>query len=457
MKIKYLNLFLIVSCLICCRPESAHINTNSYTVGNSEVQHTDWSRNAVIYEVNLRQYTPEGTFKAFEKHLPRLKELGVDILWLMPVHPIGVKNRKGPLGSYYSVKDYKAVNPEFGTIDDFKNLVAAIHQQNMKVIVDWVPNHSSWDNRLVKEHPEFYLKDSLGKFVSPFDWTDVIRFDYDNKELRRYMTETMQWWLRETDIDGFRCDVAHMVPIDFWEELRPELEKIKPVFMLAESDQPELHRKAFDMTYDWKLHHIFNEIARNKLPAWAITRHFQWIDSVYPENSYLMQFTSNHDENSWNGTEFERLGEGAKTFAVLAATLPDMLLIYNGQESAFNRRLKFFEKDTIEWDHYSFNPFYRTLTELKEVNKALHNGSSGGVLNILSAPDDSLVFAFIRQKDNDKVMVICNLSNTPVKYQLRFSEKPGDMKELFSGITTTFSRKTKLFLAPWRYYIFVSP
>jgi glycosidase len=451
-----ISLISLIITFLSCKYEPTFIATNNYTFGKSEVVHAEWTKSAVIYEVNIRQYSPEGTFKAFQIDLPRLKKLGIDIIWIMPIHPIGEKNRKGPLGSYYSVKDYKAINPEFGTFEDFKNLINAIHQQGMKVIIDWVPNHSSWDNKLIKEHPEFYLKDSLNRFVSPFDWTDVVRFDYNNKAMRQYMTETMQWWLKETDIDGFRCDVAHMIPLDFWEELRPELEKIKPVFMLAESDQPELHKKAFDMTYDWKLHHIFNEIARKRMPAGAIVRHFQWADSVYPENSYLMQFTSNHDENSWNGTEFERYGQGAKTFAILAATLPDMLLIYNGQESAFNERLKFFEKDTILWPDKSYGIFYQTLTELKERNKALHNGSEGGELKFLPTQADSAVVAFIREKEDDKVLVISNLSSNTVSFTLHAIKNYGTLKEVFSGTKKDFHHKNKITLDPWQYFIFIN-
>lgn len=426
----------------------------------SEVKHTDWSKNAVIYEVNIRQYSKEGNFKAFEKDLPRLKKLGVDILWIMPVNPIGVEKRKIPegkttsLGSYYSVRDYKAINPEFGTMDDFKHLVSAAHATGLKVIIDWVPNHTSWDNALLKEHPEYYLKDSTGKYVSPFDWTDVVRLDYRNAGTRKYMTETMQWWLKETDIDGFRCDVAHMVPTDFWNELRPELEKVKPVFMLAEADIPAQQEKGFDMSYDWKFHHIMNDIAKGKKSANAIMKHFNWVDSIYPGNAYLMEFTSNHDENSWNGTEYERLGQGAQTFAVIAATIKGMMLIYNGQESAFNRRLNFFEKDSIDWGTYPLTSFYQTLISLKKRNKALWNDEEGGPIHRISTNRDSLVFAFTRQSGEQKVLVICNLSAKPLEVKMKSSDLADSYTEVFTNQKQTFEEKATLSLKPWEYLVF---
>jgi glycosidase len=421
----------------------------------SEVNHPEWVKNAVIYEVNIRQFSKEGTFKAFEKDLPRLMDLGIDILWIMPVHPIGMKGRKGKLGSYYAVRDYKAINPEFGNMNDFKHLVKATHEQGMRIIIDWVPNHTALDNGLVKSHPEYYMKDSVGKFISPFDWTDVIRLDYNKPETRKYMIETMQWWLTETDIDGFRCDVAHMVPTSFWDQLRPELNKIKPVFMLAEADIPEQQQKGFDMSYDWKFHHIMNDIAKGKKKATAIMRHFNWVDSVYPGNSYLMQFTSNHDENSWNGTEYERLGDGIKTFAVLSATIPDMLLLYNGQESAFNRRLKFFEKDSITWGKYSLTSFYKTLISLKKTNKALWNGEDGGKVQPVATNCDSSVFAFVREKENQKVLVVLNLSARELNVKLKSKALSGDYIELFSQKPRSFTEKEKMILKPWEYLVYI--
>ena len=420
----------------------------------SEVKHVDWSKNAVIYEVNIRQFSKEGTFKSFEKDLPRLKKLGIDIFWIMPVTPIGVKNRKEPLGSYYSVKDYKGINPDFGTMDDFKHMVNSIHNSGMKVIIDWVPNHTSWDNDLVNTHPEYYMKDSIGKFVSAFDWTDVIRLEYKNPELRNYMINTMKWWITETDIDGFRCDVAHMVPNDFWDQLRPEIDAVKPVFMLAESDIPGHHLKGFDMSYDWKFFHIINDIAKGTKNANAIMKHFSWVDSVYPGNSYLMEFTTNHDENSWNGTEYERLGHGAKTFAVLAATLHGMPLIYNGQESGFNRRLKFFEKDSIDWENYSLTSFYQALISLKKRNKSLWNGEEGGKIQRISTNRDSSVFAFVREKNSQKVFVVCNVSDKPREIKIDNSLISGKYLDIYTNEKKLIDQKLKLTLKPWQFFIF---
>jgi glycosidase len=468
------------------------------TKEKSDVSHLDWTRNAVIYEVNIRQYSPEGTFKAFEKDLPRLKELGVDILWLMPVFPIGELNRKATqtmlveevedplkrekyLGSYYSTKDYLSVNPEFGTLQDLKSLVDEIHKLGMYIILDIAVNHTAWDHKWVENHPEYYTRVEAGtkpwkkewmtehpeyferleklNMTYPIhheetDWWDVADLNFDNKDLRNEFKQIFKFWVSEFGVDGYRCDAAAWVPSDFWDEIRAALDSIGPVFMLAEADRPEHHKKAFDMSYDWKLHHIFNDIANKEKGAYSIAKHFQWTDSVYPYDSYLMQFTSNHDENSWNGTEFERLGDGARTFAVLAATLPDMLLIYNGQESAFNRRLKFFVKDSITWDDYIYTGFYKTLIGLKKRNKALRNGAEGGNLEVISSPADSSIFAFVRKKEEDKLLVICNLSEELQDCTLTLTEDFGTLKELFTDSTFLFATGFGLTLNPWQYLVY---
>lgn len=421
--------------------------------GPSEVKNLDWVKTAVIYEVNIRQYTKEGTFNAFAAHLPRLKSMGVDILWLMPIHPIGEKNRKEPLGSYYSVKDYTAVNPAFGSMEDFKNMVKQVHELGMKLIIDWVPNHSAWDHAFVTEHPEYYKKDSTGKMISPFDWTDVVQFDYRNKELRNWMVENLKFWLKEADIDGYRCDVAGMVPTDFWDSARVELDKVKPVFMLAEADKPELHLKAFDASYDWRLHHIMNDIAKGKKNANQIAKHIDSIKNVYPEGSILMQFTSNHDENSWNGTEFERLGKGAQAFAVVAATVPGMPLIYNGQESAFDRRLKFFEKDSINWGNFEYTEFYEKLFKLKETNEALWSGVSGGTFDRINTNTDKEVIAYVREKGENKVFVIANLSNKAQDVKFKDKDFKGNYRNIFTNAEMELKKDNKINLQAWEYLV----
>jgi len=341
------------------------------------VKHPEWSYNASIYEVNLRQYSPGGTLVEFESHLERLRDMGIGILWFMPVHPIGEKNRKGSLGSYYSVRDYYAVNPEFGTLDEFKVLVAKTHDMGMYVIIDWVGNHSAWDNPLAVEHPDWYIRDQHGIFRPPVpDWSDVIAFDYRNPELRRYMIDAMKFWVRDVGVDGFRCDVAGMVPLDFWETARLELEEVKPVFILAEWESPAAHNRAFDMTYSWDLYRAMNDIAQNKATASAVDSYLQREAGSYPRHAFRMLFTSNHDENSWNGTVFERLGGGVGTFAVLSATLPGMPLVYSGQEAALSKRLEFFEKDQIPWGDYRFQWLYSALLNLKRRNRALWNGEA---------------------------------------------------------------------------------
>ena len=426
----------------------------SLSVTAQDFRPPEWSYDKAIYEVNVRQYTEEGNFKAFEKHLPRLKELGADILWLMPIHPIGEKNRKGTLGSYYSVKDYKAVNPEFGTLDEFKSLVKMVHKMGMYVIIDWVANHTAWDSRWIEEHPEFYTQDSLGNIISPNpDWTDVADLNFDNEELWTEMIDALKFWVEECDIDGYRCDVAGMVPIEFWIEARTELEKIKNVFMLAEWDTPEVHL-AFDMTYDWDLHHILNGIVKDEKTAVDLIEHLKENEEEFPANAFRMQFTSNHDENSWNGTEFERLGEGVETFAVLTCLISDMPLIYSGQEAGNNKRLSFFEKDLVEWKEDKLFEIYSKLFQLKKNNKVLRNGEQGGELNYIESSDEKKIFAFTRSSEKDKILAIFNLSNKPVEVELTAEALQGNYKNYFTGKLESFSIKESFNLQPWEYRVY---
>lgn len=413
----------------------------------------DWAKNSTIYEVNIRQFSKEGTFKSFQQHLPRLKELGVDILWLMPINPIGKLNRKGTLGSYYSVKDYVDVNPEFGTKEDFKTLVDEIHNHGMHVIIDWVANHTAWDNKWVKTNPEFYTKDSSGNFVPPVpDWSDVIDLNYDNKELWKEMISALKYWVSEFDIDGYRCDVAGMVPIEFWNEVRTELDKIKPVFMLAEWDTPEMHKFAFDMTYDWDLHKIFNGVYAKERNSSDIIKHILNDQKKYPDYAYRMQFTSNHDENSWNGTEYERLGKAAEVFAVLTYVIPGMPLIYNGQEIGFNKRLEFFEKDSIIWKENKFEKLYKNLNELKEKNKALWAGIESGSIDFINNNNDILIIR--RSKENKEVIGFFNLTEKETEANTRLEKASGVYIGFNNDQQIELNGNFQLKLKPWSYIIF---
>lgn len=421
----------------------------------SYVTHPEWSKNAVIYEVNLRQFSEEGTFNAFAGHLPRLKEMGIDILWFMPIHPVGEKNRKGSLGSYYSVKDFMAVNPEHGTINEFKSLVNQIHEMSMYVIIDWVANHAAWDNNLVETTPEFFTTDDDGNFVPPVpDWSDVIDFNYDNKELWNYMKGALKFWVEQCDIDGYRCDVAGMVPTEFWNEVRKELDEIKPVFMLAEWETPELHEYAFDMTYAWGLHHLMNDIAKGEKSVEDLDKYWKSERKEYPEEAYRMTFTSNHDENSWNGTVFERMGDAAEAMLVLSATIEGMPLVYSGQESGLDKRLDFFEKDVIEWKEHRFYDLYRKLFVLKKENKALWNGNFGGKIQKIKTGKDKQVYSFLREKEGDKVFVIINLSENPQTIKLNNRSLAGSYLNAITGENIFITGNDEFNLGTWSYRVF---
>lgn len=443
----------ICSLVFACTSEPAE-KPDATSLATVEKKLPSWAENANIYEVNIRQYTDEGTIKAFEAHLPRLQEMGVKILWLMPIQPIGKKNRKGSLGSYYSISDYAAVNPEFGTLDDVKRLVQKAHDSEMYVILDWVANHSAWDNPWVKNEG-WYTLDSIGNMIPPVpDWSDVADLNYDNHDMRAAMIRAMKFWITETDMDGFRCDMAGMVPADFWPAVRSTLDQIKPVFMLAEGEGPQYH-DAFDMSYTWEIHHTMRAIANGEKNANDIAGIILGKQESYPENAYLMQFTSNHDENSWQGTVYERLAGGVKTFAVLTATVPGMPLIYSGQEAGLNKRLAFFEKDTINWENLSLADFYKTLLSLKTKNKALWNGSKGGALQRLSSDNDEAVFAFLRESSGDQVLVVLNLSNADQSVTLEADAISGNYQEIFGdGGAVALEKKLVLHLNPWEYLVY---
>lgn len=420
------------------------------------VVHPEWSYNKNIYEVNLRQFTEEGTLEAFREHLPRLKELGVGILWFMPIHPIGEENRKGTLGSYYSVKDYFGLDPALGTKEEFKALVEEIHSMGMYVIIDWVANHSAWDIEWVKTHPEYFTTDDEGNFVPPIaDWSDVIDLNYESQGLRNVMTEALVYWVEEFNIDGYRCDVAGMVPTDFWDAARAKLDEIKPVFMLAEWDSPEMHINAFDMTYAWDFHHVMNNIAADKENAVDMLSYFVIEGQKYNRDDFRMRFTSNHDENTWNGTVFERLGDGAEAFAVLSGTVPGMLLIYSGQEAGLDKRLEFFEKDPITWKEHKMSGIYTKLNNLKEKERLLWNGDKGGIMIPVKNNSPENVISFKRQSGDDALFVVLNLSGKKQKVSFKELKLNGEYKELFSEKDSVLNEEISFKLKPWEYMVWV--
>lgn len=428
---------------------------NNKGTGDTTIRHPAWSYQSNIYEVNLRQYSGAGTFRAFEKSMPRLKKMGVEVLWFMPITPIGLAGRKSSeteMGSYYAVKDYNKVNPDYGTMEDWKALVKHAHAMGFKVITDWVPNHSSPDNPWIINHPDFYKKDSTGKPAIPFDWSDTRQLNYDNRELRDSMIAAMKWWLIKTGIDGFRCDVAWNVPDDFWKEAIAGLHKIKNVFMLAEGEKPSLHEAGFDETYPWSVMNIAYGIYSGKTTIRQLDSVMDYNDHVYPKNSFRLYFTTNHDENSWNGTEFERFGEGYKTFAVWAFTMKNSVpLIYSGQEEPNKRRLKFFVKDTIGWKDYSLSSFYKTLTRLRRTNAALAADAS---FKKIKAGDENTVYAFVRQKNGKKIFVVLNFSGKEQQIKIQDASLAGDPLNVFSGRHEKINPSHSFHIGPWGYIVY---
>jgi cyclomaltodextrinase len=422
-----------------------------------KIHHPEWSKNATIYEVNIRQFTQEGTFHAFESHLQRLKTLGIDIIWLMPINPIGEKNRKGKLGSYYSVKDYYAINPEFGTIEDFKSLVEKIHGMGMHVIVDWVANHSAWDNKLAIEHPEWYTKTHEGNFQPTpwYDWEDIIDFDYNQPDLRRYMTDVMKYWVKETGIDGYRCDVAGFIPVDFWEEVRTELDVIKPVFMLAEWESRDLHQRAFDMTYSWSLWDKMRDATTGKKGIGGLIEYMAHDVNTFPAAAYRMTFTDNHDKNSWEGNQYSNFGDGLEACMVLACTVNGMPLVYSGQEAGLNRSLAFFDKDSITWKAHPFYEMYKKLFALKHNNEALWNGAYGGEMVRIFNDQPNSVVSFAREKNGGKIISIINFSDKSTKVKLDSRYHAGHYKELFTGNDYELNGDDEISLLPWKYIVLV--
>ena len=418
----------------------------------AQQKHPSFMQQGNIYEVNIRQYTPEGTFNAFAKHIPRLKKMGVQTLWLMPIQPISNFGRKGTLGSYYAVADYTAINPEFGTMNDFNNLIKQAHDLGMKVIIDYVPNHSGADHPWLTTHPDFYEKDSTGKPTFTADWSDTRELNFENKEMQDSMINTMKFWVNKTKIDGFRVDVAWGVPITFWTKCLQTLKAIRPLFFLAEADDAPLHNAGFDATYTWREYNVIKEVAAGKKDVQSLDTIFNTIDTSFMKGAWRLYFTSNHDENSWNKADFETMpGIIHAPFAVLALTYHrTMPLIYSGQEEPVLRALQFFEKDPIQFSKYERASFYTALLQLRNTNKAFRDQAQ---FKRLAVNNPKVIMAYQRVFENDKVVVVLNLSNKAQVGDLALNGQASNYKELFSG--KIFNNIKHIELPAWGYQVFV--
>ena len=435
---KKIFLLVIVTMFFACKEEQKQPVMDTKQEDTFKPITEEDIESGVIYEVNIRQYSPEGTFNAFTKDMPVLKDLGVKVIWVMPINPISKVKRKATdgqftsdiedekerekyLGSYYSVSDYKAINPEFGNLEDFKNLVDTAHDNGIYVIVDWVPNHTGWDHPWITAHPDWYTQNDKGEIIDPINpetgeswgWTDVADLNYDNTEMRKEMINDLKYWLTEANIDGYRMDVAHKVPQDFFEEVTKELKQIKPVFMLAEAEQPALLEKAFDMQYAWEGHHLLNDIAKGEKNAEDFQAYIKKQDTVLQDDDINMNFVTNHDENSWAGTLRERMPNNKELFTALTYTMPGMPLIYSGQEYDLDHRLLFFEKDSIPKTKGDYFTLLQRLGELKNTNSALNGGKDAAAYKAIDA--GTSVIAFSRTKGDDEVIFVANISDESIK------------------------------------------
>lgn len=407
-----------------------------------------WGNGTSVYEVNVRQYTPEGTLQAFRQHIPRLKEMGIKILWFMPLTPVSTEKRQGTLGSYYAAQCYTKICDNYGSEEDFKSIVKTAHQYGLKVMIDWVANHTGCDHHWVKEHPEWYKKDIHGNFIEEHGWVDVIDLDYNNHAMRKEMIASMQHWIKTFDIDGFRCDMAHLVPLDFWLEARNECDAIKPLFWLAECEEMHYH-EAFDATYSWQWMHASARAAKNEISwkeAVGVLHHY----AHYPVGARKLLFTSNHDENTWNGTEYEKYDSRATALAVISCTFPGIPLVYSGQELPNQKRLPFFEKDTIEWtEHPALHAFYQKLLVLRESNMALKESAS--VLFLHTGNDN--VVAYLCRRQQDKVLVIANLGKEYAQVQIKHPVLKGNYKNLFSNEAILLNQSWNIHLGEGAYEV----
>lgn len=460
---KLLFLYFSISLLLGC---SVGITDKTDYERESINQHQfiyetpDWLKNSTIYQINTRQFTSEGTLIAAQQQLPRLKKLGIDVIWLMPIHPIGEKNRKGTLGSPYAVKDYFSVNPEIGTKEDLKNFISSAHQMGMYVILDWVANHTAWDNMLTKNNPEYFVTDHKGDYIPTlwFDWNDIIDLNFSNAALQDYMVEAMKYWVEEYDIDGYRCDAAGLVPNSFWQRVNKELKQIKPVFMLAEWEGPQFYEHGFDATYAWSWWDTMHKIAKGEATANAFNSYYAWNDGYYPNDAMRLLYVSNHDVNAWESTQFEAFGDALTAAITLSVVSEGIPMIYNGQEAGNTKRLAFFERDPIQWQTHPISELYQQLFALKKSNSALWNGKWGARMIPIKNSNNEAILSFVRENNDDKVVAVFNLSAQSQTVSLLDSKLvEGTYKIFGSNEIQELSTETVLRLQPWESNVFIRP
>ena len=448
----------LVSALALCACEEGELETQSSNEPAPYVQidHPEWSKDAVIYQINTRQFTEAGTLAAAEEHLPRLAKMGVDIVWLMPIHPIGEVKRKGSMGSPYAVRDYRQINPDLGDEEDLRNFVDRAHDLGLRVILDWVANHSSRDNALIEDHPDWYTKTPEGDLTHPVgtDWVDVADFDYSKAELREYMTGSLVYWVREFGIDGYRADVAGYVPLDFWETARRELDAIKPVFMLAEWEQRDLHAKAFDATYAWGWKNAFQRLVREGSGAGPIRAYYDEQIVTWPSGAYRMVYTDNHDQNAWDGVASQIYGDAYEAAIALSFVGSGIPLIHNGQEADLAHQLSFFEKDEIAWRDGQYSELFRKLATLKEEEPALWNGSFGAPMVEVPNSARDAIFSFVRGESEDRVFAVFNLTGKAQAFDLEKARHAGEFVDALSGEEAYFAGSDSMELGPWEYRIY---
>jgi len=412
-----------------------------------------WVDTISIYEVNIRQYTPEGTFKAFQNHLPRLQDMGVDVLWLMPITSISTEDRKGDLGSYYACSSYTKINPEFGNEQDLIDLISLAHQLGMKVMIDWVANHTGRSHEWMQNHPDWFNRDDAGNFTERNGWEDVVDLNYSNHAMRAALIGAMQYWVQSFKIDGFRCDMAHLVPLDFWKAARTACETIKPLFWLAECEVPAYHA-VFDASYAWDWMHVSEKLKKGEASMNEVYNVLHQYNQ-YPPGALKLFFTSNHDENSWNGTEYEKFGPAAKAWAVFSFTWKGIPLIYSGQELPNHHRLAFFDKETLDWSHPAkLHDFYKTLTTLRKSFTCIAKGAS---FNLPTEAENTM--AYLRYatapNSNEIILVVLNLGDQVQKISFAHDLLVGEFKNIFSGLSFAFNKSVTFELMPGDYFVYV--